>query len=105
MVQLGKWSLSCLLDSEEDILVDPNAMKFSPEIDMALSPHSAILSSLLSGKHIGEGLVPAAEFVNGNTSSRYEALRRGGVPWYGDLSIEDRAQIHNWIHTKLTDAR
>lgn len=107
--QFGKWTHASTLPSEEDILADPGAVQFTSEVDAALSPHINTLSALLDyhitgdDSPLGTQYIPALKYVKERDAST-EAERNGLVYNYGDLTIEDRAMLFNWIHCKVPQA-
>ncbi len=98
------------MPNNEDILADPSARPYTSEIDKALRPHLDTLSTLLSWEPGQEhGLspseIPVLDLVKKQQSSKVFSHRIGVVPYIGNLSIDSRAQIHNWIDNNIPGAK
>ncbi|KAI0742317.1 hypothetical protein C8Q80DRAFT_1238022 [Daedaleopsis nitida] len=65
-------------------------MNWEPSLDV---PKSLTLST-----------IPALQLVLENQTSAVYSARQGVVPYVGNLDIESRAQIHNWIDTNIPGA-
>ena len=101
-----------LLGDEEDILANPMAHPYTAEVNAALEPHIGTLSKLLQCNTdapmdrlgLSSQDIPVLRYLQKTKGSRFSAERAGIVPLVGDLDLTSRAQIHNWIYTKIPGA-
>ncbi len=88
------------------MLADPTSVPFTPEIHNILEPHQAVLEMLVCWDPIsGKSPVPATDYILLKQGfGEPEAIKRGMVPFTGDLDTEQQAQIKNWIYKKVVGA-
>lgn len=109
--KLGQWTHPCQMAADSDsILSDPQAVPFSEEIDAILSPHTTIISDLIHQndtlwENSSTASLPIARYIQKNRKAATEAQRQGMVFLAGDLSLNEQAQISNWIYNKVEDAK
>lgn len=83
----------------EDILADPMSTPFNKEIDAALKPYLADLTTLLHDpESIPLARCPAGKYLSENNLSSATM-----IPNVGDLSYLDRARVTNWIQVRIVN--
>ncbi|KAI0737389.1 hypothetical protein C8Q80DRAFT_1125392 [Daedaleopsis nitida] len=95
---------------EEDILADPGARPYTQEVEAALHPHTETLQALFAWEPeeattLNMEEIPVLALVQSKRKSSNYAYRAGIVPFVGNLDIDSRAQIHNWIDVNIPGAR
>ncbi|KAF9071317.1 hypothetical protein BDP27DRAFT_1419113 [Rhodocollybia butyracea] len=82
---------------EDDLLVDPTAVRCSSEIAAVLQPHRVLLTELaINPEKFSLKQVPALAFQNSKD------LIGGNATYYtGGLLATQVAEVNNWIHTKI----
>ncbi|KAF7334732.1 hypothetical protein MSAN_02371500 [Mycena sanguinolenta] len=96
-IRLGKWTHAHEIPAEDDILANFPNHPFTPELDNVLRPHLEILSSILVQPHERNSHIPAVAAILGKS-------KRKTVPQAGDLSLQEQAQILNWIFRNIPGA-
>jgi hypothetical protein len=76
----------------EDILSDPSFVSYTPEMHTALSPFIPLLRKVLQNPEDVED-VPAKSWLE----SERKNIQTGIVPFTGNLSIIEQAQLTNWF--------
>lgn len=91
------------------VLSDPRAVPFSAEVDTILTSHTAVIANLIHSKDAEKNpnlaWLPVIRYIQAQKKSATEALRRGMVFYAGDLSLNEQAQISNWIYNKVEGAK
>ncbi|KAJ3009429.1 hypothetical protein NUW54_g2783 [Trametes sanguinea] len=110
-IRLGGWTMASTSPDEDADLEDPTARPYTAQIDKILMPHIGILVKLLEwtpDKDVPDLLdedVPVLGHMRSNTKkSRLPAIRRGLMVHTGELSVEERCQIVNWIDVHIPGA-
>ena len=80
----------------EDILSDLSFAKYTPEMHEALAPFVEVLRSLLQDPDVVED-IPAKTWL----ISERKNIRTAIVPFTGNLTIIERAQLTNWFETHV----
>ncbi|KAF8208402.1 hypothetical protein K438DRAFT_324602 [Mycena galopus ATCC 62051] len=97
-IRLGKFKHAHEISVEEDILDDFRNHTFSPELDNILQPHREILLSIFSKPWKDNKAIPAVEYI-------LNSVKGKTIPYAGDLSLLEQAQIMNWFYNKIPLAR
>ncbi|KAF9039799.1 hypothetical protein BJ165DRAFT_1351680 [Panaeolus papilionaceus] len=99
-VRLGRWSHATDVETSEDILSDPSSVPYPDEIDAVLSPHKDTLQKLVAHDYarIQDSLVPVLKWARETKKS----LKSSIVPYVGNLTITQRAQLSNWFDIHIT---
>lgn len=93
---MGKWIHAHEVPSVEDILSNPASIPYTKEINDALQPYVDSLRELLRNPKLADvRSVPAMKWLG-----KRDPLRTL-IPWTGNLSVVDRAQIANWFETHI----
>ena len=82
----------------EDILSDPSSVPYTPEIHDALAPSIKVLRDvLLNPEDQDAKSVPAKKWLE----SQGKDVRKGIVPFAGNLSVIERAKLGNWFEVHI----
>ncbi|KAI0754058.1 hypothetical protein C8Q80DRAFT_1246645 [Daedaleopsis nitida] len=108
-IRLGLWNPASTCDEDEDLLADTASRPYTQEIDEALRLHVQTFKKLLAwepGQDISLTCddVPVLGYVQANQKHHIQSYRAGVVPFVGNLDIDSRAQIHNWIDNNVPTA-
>lgn len=83
----------------EDILADPSSIPFTSQIDDALSPHTAVLQQIFDEPEtVDPAIVPAKRWLLASNRPLEKTL----IPYSGNLSVIERAQVANWFENKIS---
>ena len=101
ITQLGKWKHSWDIPTSEDILADPSSVPYNQRIHEALIPSEAILQQILDAPAtVKSEDVPAKAWLEG--SNKKKNIDKELVPYVGNLSLTERAQVSNWFETNIS---
>ncbi|KAJ7574690.1 hypothetical protein C8J56DRAFT_1064368 [Mycena floridula] len=102
-IRLGQWSLASNEASDEDILSQPNAILFTQEVNVALSPHRQALAVLF---HDPDSVSPAEmDWFPALQQMKDRPLNASSdVLNFGGLSLSDCAQVNNWFDWNIPEA-
>ncbi|KAJ7476111.1 hypothetical protein FB451DRAFT_1034470, partial [Mycena latifolia] len=95
-IRLGKYTHAHEIQVEEDVLFNFLDVPFTLELDTVLAPYTSIISSIIT-RPIDDHLhIPAVAYlITKNKTS---------VPFTGNLTLLEQAQIMNWFHYKIPAA-
>lgn len=89
----------------DNILSNIEATPYDDEIDQALKPHTAILMQLI----LDDGKVSARDSPAKGWLQERRDMKAKGISatliFYGNLTINDRAKINNWIWRNIPAAK
>lgn len=96
--QLGKWLHAHEISTAEDILSDPSSFPYTPEMHEALAPSIRVLQTILSSPENVEDIqIPVKTWLE----SQGKNVRTTIVPFTGNLSVVERAQLSNWFEVHV----
>ena len=96
ITQLGKWINAHKVPSVEDILSNPTSILYTREVNEALQPYVDSLQKLLRNPGPGFADVHSVPAMKWLAHGKRDPLRTL-IPYTGNLSVIDRAQIANWF--------
>ncbi|KIM36004.1 hypothetical protein M413DRAFT_14221 [Hebeloma cylindrosporum] len=102
-IRLGKWTHPHNLPTSEDILSDPESIRYTDEVHKALEPHKGPLRRLLTSPNslhpeVSHEAIPAKKWLADNG----KPLKKTLIPHVGTLSVIERAQIANWFEKTVS---
>ncbi|KAF5310768.1 hypothetical protein D9619_008108 [Psilocybe cf. subviscida] len=116
-IRLGKWDHACEAPTIEDILADPSSIPYTKDVDNALKPHAKLLYQLLvNPEQVDKQHVPAINWVEATRNTVRITKANAPMGWVetskrnlstaifvnvGGLSVDERAQIANWIEVNI----
>ncbi|KAF5324256.1 hypothetical protein D9619_011231 [Psilocybe cf. subviscida] len=116
-IRLGKWDHACEAPTIEDILADPSSTPYAEDVDDALKPHAKLLYQLLvNPEQVDKQHVPAINWVEATRNTVRITKANAPMGWVetskrnlstaifvnvGGLSVDERAQIANWIEVNI----
>ncbi|KAG1853086.1 hypothetical protein F4604DRAFT_1660333 [Suillus subluteus] len=104
MIRLGRWIHAHEVPQHEDIIANYKNIPYSVNIDEALTPHSQLLTDILEQPDPVRmcNAVPVLGYLA--DLSAKTGCKHTTVPYCGDLSLTDCAQIANWIYHRIPGA-
>lgn len=108
MAQLGKWQHACDTPQQEAIIAEFRDQPFTTEIDEALLPYIPLLDSILRIPDSGtrRRIIPVLDWLRDNKDHKFEyGIPSGTVPYTGDLSPLEQAQVANWFYYSIPDTQ
>ncbi|KAK0201338.1 hypothetical protein DFS33DRAFT_1276242 [Desarmillaria ectypa] len=102
-IQLGKFRHAWEIKEQKDeLMITPNLLPFTPEIDQALSPHVGILRQLLENPSAAPiDAVPAMSWLLQQKNDIICSV----VPISGGISQDDQAAMNSWFDDKIPGAK
>lgn len=100
ITQLGKWIHAHEVPSVEDILSNPTSISYTREVNEALQPYVDSLQKLLRNPGPGFADVHSVPAMKWLARGKRDPLRTL-IPYTGNLSVVDRAQIANWFEIHI----
>ncbi|KAG1811699.1 hypothetical protein EV424DRAFT_1515456 [Suillus variegatus] len=104
MIRLGRWTHAHEVPQHEDVIANFRHIPYSVNIDEALAPHSQLLTNILEQPDPAKmrNAVPVLGYLA--DLSEKTGRKQTTVPYCGDLSLTDCAQIANWVYHHIPGA-
>jgi hypothetical protein len=110
---LGKFQHAHEVESSDDALLSYKTTSCPPHIGDILSPHTVTLATIISDSSLESHMLdslPAVEYARERALAKRHRTRRGYeqlhlVPFTGDISDLEQAQIANWIYHNVPGAK
>jgi hypothetical protein len=111
LIWLGKWTLSCTLPFEEDMLLNYQQIPYSSEINQILGSHADFLHSLVMvPETVSLEYSPALAYLQGGkavsgTQVEQQQIKNGLIMFTGGLSVVEQAMVYNWFEQVIPGAK
>ncbi|KAG1896367.1 uncharacterized protein F5891DRAFT_958746, partial [Suillus fuscotomentosus] len=104
MIRLGRWTHAREVPQHEDVIANFRHIPYSFNIDEALAPHSQLLTNIFEQPDPAKmrNAVPVLGYLA--DLSEKTGRKQTTVPYCGDLSLIDCAQIANWVYHHIPGA-
>ncbi|KAG2335356.1 hypothetical protein BDR05DRAFT_1036091, partial [Suillus weaverae] len=104
MIRLGRWTHAHEVPQHEDVIANFRNIPYSININEALAPHGPLLTDIFEQPDPAKmrNTVPVLGYLA--DLSEKTGRKHTTVPYCGDLSLTDCAQIANWIYHHIRGA-
>ncbi|KAG2126967.1 uncharacterized protein EDB93DRAFT_1096830, partial [Suillus bovinus] len=104
MIRLGRWTHAHEVPQHEDVIANFRHIPYSVYIGEALAPHSELLTNIFEQPDPAKmcNAVPVIGYLA--DLSEKTGRKHTTVPYCGDLSLTDCAQIANWVYHHIPGA-